>query len=353
MADSAGSAGSEALSETHTHSCQHAHNEPTTDKVSSVPLHSEFVAPDDLQCPPSDTPGGRKRFPSRSPSLGGPERKSPRTGVSPTEPHGESKGAGRARAQGTGLSPRSRRKSWRRSVRGRRSLPALPRDSCGLCREISKDLPMKERLSKLMESSVQFALGKMQESLRTREGVDLDALQSGVSSVSEEAHLLSQTLLRDDAAHRDTEKTTPRAPDADMSKVMDRMRSSIQSLTAECAAWESLLQKHRSRAADMARRVEEGRLQGIPLDPACLSESSQSALILRKPDYHGALRRQTPVLQALELLMDGHCRFVRGLLSFQEEAEWTLKHASTQITSSAFQDLERSPVKKLLSVAKS
>lgn len=49
------------------------------------------------------------------------------------------------------------------------------------------------------------------------------------------------------------------------------------------------------------RRVEQGRTGGLPLDPSCLAQSSQSQVIMSKPDYNSALCRQQTVLHTMEL----------------------------------------------------
>ncbi|XP_069051528.1 kinetochore-associated protein DSN1 homolog isoform X2 [Lepisosteus oculatus] len=322
--------------------------------------------PEGHRLPPTeDTPRGVKRAPCRSPSPREPQSKSPRTSLSPVGlPPLEDAGVGGedpgarehegATARGSqALSPFSRRKSWRKSARGRKSLPALPTESDGLCKEISKDLPENERLTKLLEASVKFALTKLQQSLLHVPGADLELLQSEVSSVCEEVSLLRSAGPSQEGPSVDTKPPDSNPPKPEASQTVEEMKRSIEILTAECSAWESLLQKHRCRAEEMARRVSEGKEHGIPLDPGLLSQSSQSKVILGKPDYRSVLQRQTPALQFMELLVDNHCKLNQMLLSFQQEAEGFLKKASAKLTSSAFRDLEQSPIKKILKVFKS
>ncbi len=98
-------------------------------------------------------------------------------------------------------------------------------------------------------------------------------------------------------------------------------------LQAESMSWESLLNKHRSKADELdkwallhkhtahmdsrrllgfilfevlvsctslsrCRCVERGEEKGVPLDPSCFAKSSQSQLILNKPDYKAVLTGQ-------------------------------------------------------------
>lgn len=46
----------------------------------------------------------------------------------------------------------------------------------------------------------------------------------------------------------------------------------------------------------------------MKLEPSCLAQSSQSILILNKPDYHAVLQRQLKVLNTMELAVKRDAR---------------------------------------------
>ncbi|KAJ8251353.1 hypothetical protein GJAV_G00220440 [Gymnothorax javanicus] len=250
------------------------------------------------------------------------------------------------KGDGPALSPRSRRKSWRRSARLRRSFPALPGNAHALCREISPSVPEEERLEKLMESSMQQAVVKLQQSLHSTPGASLERLQEQVEMVQADLWRVTQAI-REQAQSQPCQTSTESDPD--LQKTMDQIRTSIQSLQTECGLWDSLLLRHRSKAEELARRVKQGQAEGVALDASCLAESSQGQFILNKPDYHSALLRQQTVLQTMELLMDCRCKMMQELLSFQEQCRMLVKETSKRLASSAgFQDLQPSPIRRLL-----
>ncbi|KAJ8254054.1 hypothetical protein COCON_G00206660 [Conger conger] len=332
-------------------------------------LTESFKTNDDIMTLPNkDTCAGTKRPGSRSPSSERPH-KSPRStrsedntltpgtaeeqtedheGMQVEEAHQEETQTKEqeSKEDGPALSPRSRRKSWRRSARLRRSLPALPSNTLGLCRDISPSLPEDERLEKLMESSMQQALLKLQESLHSTPGASLDRLQEQVETVQREWCHLAQDI-REQAQSQQSQTSTESDPG--MQKTMDQIRKSVHRLQKECGVWDSLLLRHRSKAEELARRVEHGRAEGVALDASCLAQSTQSQFILRKPDYHSALHRQQAVLHTMELLMDSQCKIMREVLSFQEQSHMLVKETSRRLASSAgFQTLPSSPVRRLL-----
>ncbi|XP_064172457.1 kinetochore-associated protein DSN1 homolog isoform X2 [Anguilla rostrata] len=251
-----------------------------------------------------------------------------------------------SKGDGPALSPHSRRKSWRRSARMRRSFPALPSSTLALSRAISPSLPEEERLEKLMEASMQQALLKLQESLQSTPGASLDRLQEQVETVQREWCRLAQDI-REQGQSGPSQTNTESDPG--MQRTMDQIRKSIHRLQTECGLWDSLLLRHRSKADELARRVEQGRAEGVAVDASCLAQSTQSQFILSKPDYHSALLRQQTVLHNMELMMDTQCKMMRQLLSFQEQCHMLVKETSGRLASSAgFQILPSSPVRKLL-----
>ncbi|KAI4882411.1 hypothetical protein NFI96_025179, partial [Prochilodus magdalenae] len=244
----------------------------------------------------------------------------------------------------TDLSPRSCRKSWRRSTRGRRSLPALPSTSQALCKSISQDLGDEERLEKLIEAAMQLTVKRLQNTLSTIPGADMKLLQTQVDSLQTEWTSLTKNISQENSLILFGTNSDP-----DLQKVMDQTKEAISRLQAESSSWESLLTKHRCKAEELAKRVEQGQERGVVLDPSCLAQSSQSKLILNKPDYQAVLCRQQRVLNTMELVMDSQCMMMKELLSFQEQSQLLVKETSARLARSAgFQDSPSSPVRQLL-----
>uniref|UniRef100_A0A4W5Q5V5 DSN1 component of MIS12 kinetochore complex n=1 Tax=Hucho hucho TaxID=62062 RepID=A0A4W5Q5V5_9TELE len=249
--------------------------------------------------------------------------------------------------EGRSLSPSStQRKSWRRSTRGRRSLPFLPNTSQTICRSISQSLPEEERLEKLMEASMRLAVEKLQDSLSTTPNGSFESLKTQVEAVLKGWCCLAKDLRSEPQCQQPPITT---ASDTAMQNTMGQTRKAIHRLQAESASWESLLDKHRSKAEELARQVEQCQEKGVMLDPSCLAQSSQSQLIQNKPDYHSLLCRQQPVLSTMDMVMDTQCKIVRELLSIQEQSQLLVKETSSRLAADVgFQDLSSDPVRDLL-----
>ncbi|KAK3511822.1 hypothetical protein QTP70_024850 [Hemibagrus guttatus] len=247
------------------------------------------------------------------------------------------------------LSPRSRRKSWRRSTRGRASFPALPSTSQSLCKSISLDLSDEERLEKLMEAAMQATVKRLRNTLRTISSADLEAFQTQVDSLQTEWVSTAKTISEESQLSFSSSSGDPA-----IQKAIERAKENLNRLQAESLSWESLLNKHRSKAEELAKRAEEGQERGVSLDPSCVAQSSQSKLILNKPDYNAVLQRQHRVLNTMELVLESQCMMMRALLSFQEDSHLLVKETSARLAQSAgFQDLPSSPVKTLLNLPRS
>lgn len=240
--------------------------------------------------------------------------------------------------------PRSRRKSLRRSSRGRRSLPAFSSSSQPLCETISLSLPDDERLEMLMKAAMQRTVQRVKSSLYTIPGVDTETLQTQVESLHEEWDSLAKDISREAQ-----NSLQPAESDPVVNMTTARIQEDINRLQAECSSWEALLDKHRSKADELNKCVERGEDTGVPLNPSCFAKSSQSQLILNKPDYKTVLTRQQKLLQNMELVMDSQCCIMRDLLSFHEKSQLLLKETSARLASSAgFKDLPSSPIRQLV-----
>lgn len=51
------------------------------------------------------------------------------------------------------------------------------------------------------------------------------------------------------------------------------------------------------------RKVEQGQERGVSLDSTSVAQSSQSHFIQSKPDYHGLLCRQQPMLHTMAMIV--------------------------------------------------
>ncbi|XP_016430279.1 kinetochore-associated protein DSN1 homolog isoform X2 [Sinocyclocheilus rhinocerous] len=241
-------------------------------------------------------------------------------------------------------SPASRRKSWRRSSRGRRSLPAFSSSSQPLCETISLSLPDNERLEMLIKAAMQRTVKRAKNSLNTVPGVDAETLQAQVESLNEEWDSLTKDI------RRETQNSLPTVEsDPVVNVTTERIQEDINRLQAESMSWELLLNKHRSKADELDKCVERGEEKGVPLDPSCFAKSSQRQLILNKPDYKAVLMGQQKLLRNMELVMDSQCCIMRELLSFHEKSQLLLMETSTRLASRAgFQNLPSSPVRQLI-----
>uniref|UniRef100_A0A9J8AD85 DSN1 component of MIS12 kinetochore complex n=1 Tax=Cyprinus carpio carpio TaxID=630221 RepID=A0A9J8AD85_CYPCA len=240
--------------------------------------------------------------------------------------------------------PRSRRKSWRRSSRGRRSLPAFSCSSQPLCETVSLSLPDNERLEMLIKAAMQRTVKRARSSLYTVPGVDTETLQTQVESLHEEWDSLAKDI------RRETQNSLPTVEsDPVVNMTAARIQEDINRLQAESMSWESLLNKHRSKAEELDKCVERGEEKGLPLDPSCFAKSSQSRLILNKPDYKAVLMGQQKLLRNMELVMDSQCCIMRELLSFREKSQLLLKETSARLAARAgFHNLPSSPVRQLI-----
>ncbi|KAM6957139.1 kinetochore-associated protein DSN1 homolog [Aplochiton taeniatus] len=242
------------------------------------------------------------------------------------------------------LSPSNRRKSWRRSTRSRRSLPAIPNPFQILCRSISPSQSPQERLEQLMEASMKLAIDRTQDSLQSTPNSSMEPFQKQVEAVQKEWCSLAKDIH--------SEVWCPQPPtnidsDPEMQRAMEQTQTALHRLQAESESWEALLIKHRNKAEELARRVEQGC--GGQLDPTCVVQSSQSHLIQGKPDYNSLLCRQLPGLQTMAIVMDTQCKMIRELLSIQEHSQLLVKETSARLAADAgFQDLPSDPVRNIL-----
>lgn len=267
-----------------------------------------------------------------------PPNKSPRTGdfqshVSGSE--GPEVLPGTAVGEEAAQCPPKRRKSYRRASLARRSLAPVP-DPC-----------QNGTLEELMEASMKLALKKLRDSLQSEPNFSLEAFEKRVDSITRECASLADTP--DSEEDNDDPSTAVRSCDPEVQASMDNMRKAINMLKAENDSWEALLDKHRSKAKELQRKVAEGPLITPSTDNASLANSSQYQLIKDKPDYRAILSRQQPVLQKMELIMDTQSKMVRELMSIKEQSQLIVKETSRRLANAAgFYDQPHDPIRKLL-----
>ncbi|XP_063071196.1 kinetochore-associated protein DSN1 homolog [Engraulis encrasicolus] len=238
------------------------------------------------------------------------------------------------------LSPRSKSKSWRRSTRSRRSLPAFPGAIQNLCKSISLSLSEEERAEKLMEAAMNIAVEKLQKAMVTVPGADLEIFQKQVATLKEQWPRVAKEIREESSkieqGKEENNKTKPSNPNPE--RTVTLCANAIKRLETESAMWDALLEKHKSKAEQLTKAMEEGK--GLPVDPKLVAQSSQSALIASKPEYNAILSRQTKHLHTVELLLNTQRKMCKELLSFQESCERDIKEISAKLAERAgFDDI--------------
>ncbi|XP_034075735.1 uncharacterized protein LOC117548500 [Gymnodraco acuticeps] len=223
-------------------------------------------------------------------------------------------------------SPTARRKTWRRATITRRSLPALPHPYQVLSRSISASIPQQERLEKLEEASMKMAIERTQDLLQSVPNSSLESLQKKVEHMEKDwGHLKKRKEPEND------ELSTKAASDPAVHRANEKLQKALNRLQAESESWEALLNKHRSKAEELARKVERGQEGGIPLDSASVAQSSQYHCIQSKPDYNALLCRQLPMLHTMTMIMDTQSKMVKQLSSIKEQLQLLVKETSGRL----------------------
>ncbi|NWW92714.1 DSN1 protein, partial [Rhynochetos jubatus] len=243
-------------------------------------------------------------------------------------------------------SPQAKRRSWRRSsLKGtnrRKSLPPVHQDVTELSKSISLDLPEIDRLSMLLLSSFQFSAQKLEHILKQSDGFSPEAFRAHVQSVSEDLKRYMEKLKRDG-----TLKSCVEDPKG------ERDRAALLSprrFTAECQSWDGLLLRYQESAEEMARRLEAGRSGPGRAEPLSHLQTSQSQILSSKPNYQQILDDQGEVLSSMELVLDELLQAVKLVQAFGDDSRQYLQRLSEQLSRKNFQQLENSPVRKLIAV---
>ncbi|XP_044036726.1 kinetochore-associated protein DSN1 homolog [Siniperca chuatsi] len=246
------------------------------------------------------------------------------------------------------VSPAARRKSWRRATITRRSLPALPNPYQFLCRSISTSLSQQERLDKLMEASMRLAIDRTQNSLQSVSNASLESFKKQVEHMQKEWSCLAKSI-RSEPQDQQLPASVASCSDPALQRAMEKVQKAINRLQAESDSWEALLNKHRCKAEELERKVEQGQERGVSLDSTSVAQSSQYPFIQSKPDYHGLLCRQQPMLHTMAMIMDTQCKMVRELMSIKEQSQLLVKETSGRLAAEAgFQDLSSDLIRNLM-----
>ncbi|XP_033999860.1 uncharacterized protein LOC117493420 [Trematomus bernacchii] len=234
-------------------------------------------------------------------------------------------------------SPTARRKSWRRATITRRSLPALPHPYQVLSRSISASLPQQERLEKLMEASMKMAIERTQNLLISVPNSSLESFQKQVEHMEKDWGHLAKSIRKEPG---NDELSAKAASDPAVHRASEKLQKAINRLQAESESWEALLNKHRSKAEELERKVERGQEGGISLDLASVAQSSQYHCIQSQPDYNALLCRQRPMLHTMTMIMDTQSKMVKEFSSIKEQSQLLVKETSGRLAAEAgIQDL--------------
>ncbi|XP_028454392.1 kinetochore-associated protein DSN1 homolog isoform X2 [Perca flavescens] len=242
------------------------------------------------------------------------------------------------------VDPTARRKSWRRGTITRRSLRALTNPYQVLCRSISASLSQQNRLEKLMEASMRLAIERAHNSLRSVPDTSLESFQKQVEHMQKEWGYLAKSIRDEPGCHQ-----LPAREASSSDPAVQKVWKAINRLQAESESWEALLNKHRSKAEELKRKVEQGQQGGVSLDTTSMAQSSQYHFIQSKPDYRALFCRQQPKLHTMAMIMDTQSKMVTELLSIKEQSQILVKETSGRLVAEAgFQDLSPGVIRNLM-----
>ncbi|XP_054039465.1 kinetochore-associated protein DSN1 homolog isoform X1 [Rissa tridactyla] len=248
--------------------------------------------------------------------------------------------------------PQAKRRSWcRSSLKGtkrRKSLPPVHQDVTELSKSISLDLPEVDRLSTLLLSSFQFSAQKFEHILKQTDGFSPEAFKANVDSVSEDLKRHMQKLKRDGTLKSCVEDPKGILLDSALDESVAQVKECIARFTAECQSWDQLLLRYQESAEEMSRRLEGCRRDGGRAEPLQHLQTSQAHVLRTKPDYQQILDAQGEVLSCMELVLDELQQAVKLLQAFSEDSRQYLRRLSEQLATRTFQQLENSPVRKLI-----
>ncbi|KAI3359722.1 hypothetical protein L3Q82_014090 [Scortum barcoo] len=186
-----------------------------------------------------------------------------------------------------------------------------------------------------------LAIERTQNSLQAVPNTSLESFQKQVEHIQKEWGGLAKSIR--------SEPQGDQLPASAASSSVPAVQRAINRLQAEGESWEALLNKHRSKAKELERKVEQGQERGVSLDSTSVAQSSQYHFIQSKPDYNGLLSRQQPMLHTMAMIMDTQCKMVRELLSIKKQSQLMVKETSGRLAAeSGFQDLSPDLIRNLM-----
>ncbi|XP_044523835.1 kinetochore-associated protein DSN1 homolog [Gracilinanus agilis] len=245
-----------------------------------------------------------------------------------------------------------KRKSWRRASMKEtnrwKSLPPFHQGITELSRSISIVLAESKCLGCLLLSSFQFSAKKLEFFLKDVDGISLDTFRERVSSISEEFKHFTKRLEDDGTLQKCSKESKGQSTDIALEASMTEIKEYIARLSLECMNWDQLLLHHQKIAEEISRTLEEAKITDVHIDPALYLQSSQSEVLSTKPDYQKILDSQNEVFNCMEMVMDELQGSIRLLYSFMETTTQFFKKVSMQLGKRTAQQLETSPIRKLL-----
>ncbi|CAM5169866.1 unnamed protein product [Eretmochelys imbricata] len=292
-------------------------------------------------------PSPKKIDRSPSPKRISPWRESPRKGLTSSSFN--------LSPRALAIGPQTTRRSWcRSSMKGtnrRKSLPPFHQDVTELSKSISLDFPETDRLSMLLLSSFQFSTQKLQHFLKQTDGFSPEAFKANVNSVSEELMRCTERLKLDGTLKKCTEELKGILSDPALNVSFFQMKEYINRFTTESQTWDQLLLSFQKSAEEMSRQLEQCKTNEVQVEPASYLGTSQAKVLSSKPNYQKILASQGEVFDCMELVLDELQQAVKLLQTFIEDSTQYLRNLSEQLASRTFQQLENSPIRKLLKVS--
>lgn len=195
---------------------------------------------------------------------------------------------------------------------------------------------------------MRLAIERTQNSLQSVPNTSLESFQKQVEQMQKEWGCLAKSIRNEPGDHHLPDRAAS-SNDPAVRRAMEKVQKAINRLQAESESWEALLNKHRSKAEELERKVEQGQEGGVSLDSTSVAQSSQYHFIQSKPDYHGLLCRQQPMLHTMAMIMDTQSKMVRELLSIKEQSQLLVKKTSGRLAAEAgFQDLSPDLIRNLM-----
>lgn len=246
----------------------------------------------------------------------------------------------------------SKRRSWRRSsLKGkkrRKSLPPFHEDLTALSQAISLDLPETDRLSMLLLSSFQFSMQKLEHNLEQTEGFSPEAFKANVSSVSEDLKRYIEKLKLDGTLQSCIEKAEGDSLGSVSDESVCKAKECITRFSAECQAWDELLQRYQKDAEETSKQLEDCKSKQGRAEAPDYLHTSQAEVLSTKPNYQSILDEQGEVLSCMELALDELQQAAKMLKAFSEDSRQYLQGVSGRLAARTFRQLENSPVRKLI-----